>query len=69
MNMDCYTLEVMAKTKLAELRAEAARHALVALSRGQVLQSRMGGPEPAPAQSRRAGRDAGLQDLTPLIRR
>ena len=30
MNIDCYTLEVMSKTKLAELRADAARYRVLA---------------------------------------
>ena len=30
MSIDCYTLEVMMKTKLAELRADAARYRAVA---------------------------------------
>jgi hypothetical protein len=80
-----YALEVITKSRLADLRAAAARQALFesvrnprrsawavlksALpwtgSRGQVLQSRISGLDPA----RLARRDAGLQDLTPLTRR
>jgi hypothetical protein len=77
MYISCYALEVMTKTKLAELRADAARYRALAslrtprpgawaLSRGQVLHSRIAGPNSAPAQQRLPGPDVGFQDLTPL---
>jgi len=69
MYINSYALEVIAKTRLAELRADAARHALVALSRGQVSHSHIAGPDCAPAQQRLPGPDVGFQDLTPLTRR
>lgn len=69
MDINCYALEVITKARLAELRADAARHALVALSRGQVLHSRISGPDSAPADQRLSGPDVGFQDLTPLTRR
>jgi hypothetical protein len=78
--VNTYALEVMAKSRLAELRAAAARQALFESARrprrnvwallrsalrGQVLQSHISGLDPA----RLARRDAGLQDLTPFTRR
>ena len=97
MDINCYALEVITKSRLAQLRADAARYRLLAslrtpqpgvwaalrsalhrtgrrtsnraLSRGQVLNSRMSVPDSAPAQSRLRGPDAGFQDLTPLTRR
>lgn len=76
MDTNIYALEVITKSRLADLRAAAARQALFesaqkprrsvwAVLRGQVLQSRISGLDPA----RQARRDAGLQDLTPLTRR
>lgn len=69
MYVNTYALEAMTKSRLAELRADAARHALAALSRGQVLNSRIVGPDLAPTQQRLQASDVAFQDLTPLIRR
>ena len=69
MNINFYALEVITKMRLADLRAEAARHALVALSRGQVLNSRIAGQESGPASQGVPGPDVGFQDLTPLTGR
>ena len=79
MDTNIYALEVITKSRLADLRAAAARQALFESVRnprrsawavlkscwGQVLQSRISGLDPV----RLARRDAGLQDLTPLTRR